>query len=314
MNYCKSLLSKVTIISCTLLITANVYAQHFTTVKNDEGIELRENGKKVFFYQVRPKSIDGKYAKAGYIHPLYSLDEKVLTDDMPKDHPYHHGIFWAWHQIILNNKQIAEGWVDENISWNPVEVDVSKNKKSATLHSEVLWKATVDNKPTDIIKENTKIKVYPATSQYRIMDFDIHLYALIDSLKIGGSDDAKGYGGFCLRLKLPKDISFVSQDKVIEPQETAVVGGPWMNITGSFEGQSAPKSGVIVFCKPTNSGQQPWILRKVTSMQNVPFPGRIPVDLPKKGIELKYRVIIHNGEMSNDEIDKLYKDYTSANL
>ena len=79
------------------------------TVRSNDGVEILENGKKVLFYQVRPKSV-----RAGFIHPLYDLNEKILTDDAPEDHPYHRGIFWAWHQIILNDKNIADGWVGEH--------------------------------------------------------------------------------------------------------------------------------------------------------------------------------------------------------
>jgi len=296
-------------LSLLVFITLPVLAQRFTSVKTEEGIEIRENGKKVFFYQIRPKSVDGKFERAGYIHPLYSLSGNSITDDSPKDHPYHRGIFWAWHQIILNNKRLAEGWTSENISWIPEKVKLKGKKKSATLDAEVLWKSKLENgQTTDIIKENTAIKIYPATDQYRILDFDIHLKPLVDSLKIGGSEDAKGYGGFCIRLKLPKDISFVSQGKTVTPQETAVTAGPWMDVSGSLEGPSLPKSGVIIFANANNS-DQPWILRSVTSMQNVPYPGSTAVDLPASGLELKYRVIIHNGEMTNGQIEKLYADY-----
>jgi hypothetical protein len=291
-----------------LLLAVQANGQHFTSVKTEEGIEIQENGKKVFFYRVRPKTVGGKYARAGYIHPLYSLNGNCLTDDMPKDHPYHRGIFWAWHQVVLKNKQLAEGWIADNISWIPVNVKVKENKTSATLRAKVLWKSAIESKPTNIIRENTTIKVYPATDKYRILDFDIHLYPLIDSLKLGGSDDPKGYGGFCLRLKLPQDIRFVSQGSTIIPQETPVVAGPWMDITGSLEGSSFPKTGVLVFGNNVDANQ-PWILRSVTSMQNVPFPGNMPVDLPKKGWTLKYRVIVHSGEMSDEEIEKLYNDY-----
>src|SRR4026209_413775 len=97
-------------LSCYLVISIDICAQHFTTTRSAEGIEIRENHKKVLFYQVRPKSVDGKYERAGFIHPLYSFNEKSLTEDMPEDHPYHRGIFWAWHQIIWNNKPIADGW------------------------------------------------------------------------------------------------------------------------------------------------------------------------------------------------------------
>src|SRR3954454_278668 len=109
-----------------MLTNTSAWAQHFTTIKSNEGIEILENHKKVLFYQVRPKSVDGKYERAGFIHPLYSFNEKSLTEDMPQDHPYHRGIFWAWHQIIWNNKQIADGWICENISWKPSKIEVQR--------------------------------------------------------------------------------------------------------------------------------------------------------------------------------------------
>jgi len=294
-----------------ILITTIVNGQHFTTIKSDEGIEILENHKKVLFYQVRPKSVDGKYERAGFIHPLYSLNEESLTEDMPKDHPYHRGIFWAWHQIIWNNKQIADGWISENISWAPSKMTVQKKKKSITLQSEMLWKSVLnDSISTPIVKEHTKISVHPSTSQYRIIDFDIQLFALKDNLRIGGSDDQKGYGGFCLRLKLPEDISFVSGDTELTPLETAVHAGPWMNFSGSFDGKDSRKIGIAVFCDNTNPGRlQEWILRKKESMQNVVYPGRRPTLVSKNGLKLRYRLVIHDTNIERSDLEKLYREY-----
>lgn len=296
---------------CLFIINSEAYSQHFTTKRSVEGIEILENGKKVLFYQVQPKSIGGQYERAGYVHPLYSLDEAIMTEDMPEDHPYHRGIFWAWHQIILNDKNIADGWVSEHISFNPKKVNVKSSKETVTIQSLVLWNAELEhNKPTNIVRENTRITVFQSTDTYRILDFDIHLAALVDNLKIGGSDDVKGYGGFCLRLKLPEDITFISENKTIIPKETPVMAGPWMDFTGSFDGGLLPKSGVVVFGYSSGLKDQcPWILRKAKSMQNVPFPGRKPVPLSKKGIRLKYRVIVHKGLMKDEDIDKLYQRY-----
>jgi hypothetical protein len=295
---------------CITLPFSQVYGQRFTTVQSQEGIEVLENGKKVLFYQQRPKSLDGKYERAGYVHPLYSLNEKILTEDLPGDHPYHRGIFWAWHQIVVNDKKIADGWISENISWKPGKVNIKPGKENLLLQSELVWNVKQEHGDSmSIVKENTAITVHKSTEHYRAIDFDIHLSALVDSLKIGGSDDAKGYGGFCLRFNLPKDITFVSGNKVVTPLETAVNAGPWMNFTGSFDGTTLPKNGIVVFCRPSLQNQQPWILRKELSMQNVPYPGRTPIALSKKGWRLNYRVIIHDGSMSNDEIEKLYLEY-----
>src|SRR6266487_281119 len=272
-------------VCCATLLTTIANAQHFTVIKSSEGIEILENHKMVLFYQVRPKSVGGKYERAGFIHPLYSFNEKILSEDMPQDHPYHRGIFWAWHQIIWNNKQTADGWISENISWQSLNVAVYKKNKSVTLDSEMLWKSLLDNNMLiPIVRENTKIRVHQSTSQIRIIDFDIQLFALKDSLKIAGSDDEKGYGGFCLRLKLPEDISFISGGTEVIPLETAVHAGPWMDFTGSFEGKDSPKIGIAVFPNDANpTPLQEWILRRKGSMQNSVYPGRTPVELSKNG-------------------------------
>ncbi len=73
---------------CIFFSYTQVYGQHFTTVKLNEGIEISEKDKRILFYQQRPKSLDGKYKRTGYVHPLYSLNENVLTEDFPEDHPY----------------------------------------------------------------------------------------------------------------------------------------------------------------------------------------------------------------------------------
>ena len=293
-----------------ILLTPHLYSQNFEVTRSGEGIEILQQGKKVLFYQQRPKSLDGKYERAGYVHPLYSLNGEILTEDFPIDHPFHRGIFWAWHQIVINNKQMADGWICENISWKPMEVKIKKGKENVILQSTMTWNVNLgQNNSKDIIKEHTKITVHKSTGLYRAIDFDIQLFAMTDSLKIGGSDDVKGYGGFCLRLKLPKDISFVSSDTAITPMETAVNAGPWMDFTGSFDGTLMPKTGVAVFCGQPAADQQSWILRKQASMQNIPYPGRTPVTLPKKGLKLSYRIIIHNGDMSNNDLEKLYKEY-----
>src|ERR1051325_9833474 len=101
MHYHKSTRVKFLVILCWYFIVTplEICAQGFTTMRSAEGVEILENNKKVLFYQARPKSVNGKYERAGYVHPLYDLDENVLTDDSPRYHPYHRGIFWAWHQI-----------------------------------------------------------------------------------------------------------------------------------------------------------------------------------------------------------------------
>ena len=80
-------------------------------VASNEGYEFFEGDSPVLFYQAKPKSLDGKFTRAGYVHPLYDLDGHVLSEDFPTDHLHHRGIFWAWHQLYVGGTQIGDPWI-----------------------------------------------------------------------------------------------------------------------------------------------------------------------------------------------------------
>ncbi len=274
-----------------------------------EGVAITEDGSQILFYQVKPKSLDGLFERAGYVHPLYSLDGTVITEDFPEDHPHHHGIFSAWHQILLNDSMIADGWTSENISWEVTETKTERVEKGIVLDSEVLWKTPDGGTSKPIVSEHITITVHESTGQRRVIDYDFSLTALVDHVRIGGSADNKGYGGFSLRLKLPENINFAARDGDVEPQIEQLAVGPWMNMTGSFDG-TAEKSGVLVFSHPSNPGHpQPWILRKQKSMQNAAFPGKTPVDIGKDGLHFRYRVVLHRDAPGRDAIEATYEEY-----
>ncbi len=273
--------------------------------QNEQGFELYEAGKPVFFYQKEPKLLQGQYICCDYLHPLYSLDGDTLTEESPADHPYHRGIYWAWHQIFIDGKSVGDGWVMQDMSQEVSSVKTEVNKSSSVLTAEVFWKSALWNNNEPFIKGKTLITVYPVDADIRIIDFEISLRALTANVSIGGSDDEKGYGGFCVRLKLPGDILFNSEKGPVTPEVTQVIAGPWMDFSGTF-GTDNKKSGVTLICDPdTPNFPAPWILRKESSMQNIVFPGRQRIDLSTdKELVLKYRVLVHSGELNSVEIEK----------
>ena len=303
MTYLYSMRGIIQLIIILFFISPSI-AQNFSYKKSSEGIEISENHKPVLFLQTKPKSIGGKFERSGYVHPLYDMKGNVLTEDMPEDHPYHRGIFWAWHQVIVNDKKAANSWISENILYQPGKTQVTKSDKNIILTSQQVWKITgSDSAPVNIINEMVRINIFKSKENYRVIDFSILLKPLVDNIKLGGSDDVKGYGGFCLRLDLPESVQFISGDTVVEPKETAVMAGPWMDFT--LNG-----AGLTVFgYKNEPLSKHPWILRKSKSMQNVPYPGRIPVEIPAGGLKLDYRVIVHETNFSKEEIEKLFADY-----
>ncbi len=48
---------------------------------------------------------DTRRSRGCYIHPLWGLNGEVLTDDFPKDHYHHHGVFWAWPHVEIGERE-----------------------------------------------------------------------------------------------------------------------------------------------------------------------------------------------------------------
>src|SRR5262245_34988963 len=70
----------------------------------DKSLGLWEGNQPVFVYNhgpISPTNRPGASGRSGYLHPLYGLDGEVLTDDFPKDHDYHRGLYWAWPHIKI---------------------------------------------------------------------------------------------------------------------------------------------------------------------------------------------------------------------
>lgn len=292
-------------------------AHPIKVTKADQGLLFTEGDMQVMFYQRQVKSLNGKYARANYIHPLYGLDGEVLTEDFPADHLHHRGVFWGWHQVWVGDKQLGDSWAIKDFVWDIRDVKVvTPDSESKALQVEVYWKSPLwtdaDGNQKPFVKENTMIRLYRAEHDMRKVDFEIHLLALEDNLRLGGSEDEKGYGGFSTRIPLPDGLAFIGADGPVEPKTLQVEGGPWMDFSGPL-GPGGKTSGIAILChKSLPNYPERWILRRKGSAQNPVFPGREPVPLSSKTpLVLRYRLIIHRGDVHHVDLDKLQAEYNA---
>ncbi|MFH0757505.1 MAG: DUF6807 family protein [Bacteroidota bacterium] len=283
--------------------------------RDDHGVTLTEHGKPVFYYRKEPKSLTGEYVCNHYIHPLYALNGDTLTEEFPLDHPYHRGIFWSWHQFYADSISLGDDWIMENISHEVTSLQTGTGKAAATLDLDVLWSSALLENRKDFLMEKNLIRVYPSKKGVRIIDFEVALQALIPGVSMGGSDDEKGYGGFCARLKLPDDLAFTSDHGLVIPQNLQLIAGPWMDFSGTF-GPSDEVSGLTICCHPsTPNYPAPWILRQKSSMQNIVFPGRERVELSmERPIVLRYRLLIHEGSAGDLNLDRLQAGFEETHF
>jgi Methane oxygenase PmoA len=278
----------------------NTGAQRFSFIKNKEGVLLTDSGKKVFFYQSKTKSLKGLWGRANYIHPLYGFDGEILTEDFPEDHLHHRGIFWAWHQVFVNNFRVGDGWECKRIGWEPRKIKTTSSDTSARLLIHCYWTSDSLNgkagKRMPFLKEETIVEYKNNGEGTRTIQFLIKLTALKDTVKLGGSEDEKQYSGFSVRFKLPADIRFYSNGKEIIPLQNGNEAGSIVSMKGSF-GNSKTSSVEMELDSLLPPKKQKWILRKEKSMQNIAFPGNsnLIVIAPGRFILLKYKIHLRQG-------------------
>ena len=284
--------------------------------KDAQGYWFAEGDTKVMFYQAERRALpDGQAARSNYFHPLYDLDGTVITEDFPKDHVHHRGIFWAWHQVRVQGKDVQDQWVNRDSYWTVADARPSADARVASLALRVLWESPLftdaAGRRRPFVEEQSLTRVHRAEGALRKIDFHQRLTALVDGVEIGGSNDPKGYGGFSYRVVMPPDIRFTGEQGAVTPIENAVAASPWMDVSGTYG--PAGKSGVTVLTHPTTTGfPQTWILRARSSMQNAVYPGRQLTPIPRdRPVVLRYRVVLHRGELAPDAIRRLQADYAA---
>lgn len=283
----------------------------FLKITNDTAYFTAE-ADTILVYRATETSLNGSFKRANYIHPLYGLEGGVITEDFPEDHPHHRGVFWAWHQLYVGNTRIGDGWELEDMAWDVISMDqIISSESSKTLQTEVLWKSPLwkdekgNKKP--LVKETAHITVHQNGKNFRVVDFQIELLGLEPYMRLGGSGDEKGYGGFSIRMKLPDDVRFQDKDGEVQPQNTPVKADAWLTISGSSKRRVGKTSVTLIPHKGNPGYPNPWILRTKASMQNAvfPHPGAIPISLSTTTpLRLRYRMLIANKPLKNKQIQR----------
>lgn len=275
--------------------------------RDASGYAVAEAGLPILFYQLEPRSIGGRYERSNYIHPLYGLDGEILTEDFPDDHPHHRGIFWTWHQVLVGDVRAGDPWLARRFRWELSEERVLEGGRGVfTRH---VWHSPdFAGGREPILKESAEVLVHPVRDDVRILDFDIRLMPLQDGVRLGGSEDDKGYGGFSVRVRMVEGLRFTAAGGPVEPARQTVAAGDWVDFSADFS-ETGKASGVAVIVHPSSAGYpQQWILRApaTPSMQNPVWPGPEPVDLARgTQTRLRYRLVVHRGHGDEHDLNAL---------
>lgn len=281
--------------------------------ENDGVLHFVDRGRIVMHYQRDPRSQDGEYTRANYVHPLFGLDGETLTQDFPSDHRHHRGVYWAWHQLLVGDKRAGDPWVAKDFLTVVKRAEViDEGPVFATLRIMADWTSPAITDEAGnvipIIEETTVIRVFRATDQNQSIDFHITLKPVLPDVKIGGAENVKEYSGFTVRVKPPQQMKIsIATEKLSD--DGRGIRTPWSDISGLF-GDHEKTSGVAILSHKSLPEFPPrWLLRYY-GMQNVIYPGRHPVALdPKQPLVLRHRLLIHRGNADTAKIAAQQTNY-----
>jgi len=272
-----------------------------------------------------------------YIHPLYGLNGEILTDNAPEDHYHHRGVFWTWPYVGLHqpyDKIVHHDlWASDTalkqrfVRW----LERETTEESATFAVENGWffghaaGFPITENDEKIMKEIVRITVFrPKTDnglRTRAIDFDFVWTPTEKPISLRGNAE-RSYGGLTVRFR-----PFVEPGKTLaEPNAINVItvpSGPttgdlsntplpWADYTSRF-GDGDKRSGAAIFIPKTHPDYPPSWLTRYYGPLCVGWPGvEERTFQPGEEIKLNYRIWIHDGPVTVEQIERAYEEYNSG--
>jgi len=273
----------------------------------------------VFVYNhglVAKPEVTGARKRACYFHPVYGLDGETLTDDFPKDHLYHRGMYWAWPHIKIGDQEydlwsVKAELRQQFVRWLAKET----NAGSAKLAVENGWFAG----EKQLVREQIQIEVHSANAKGRAMDLTLTWTPIDQPLTLWGAE-GKSYGGFNFRFGPRTKTQITVPEKTALPEGVTASAGrisgdllvtrlPWVDFAGNFSGSNG-LSGAAIFVHPRHPDFPPTWMARHYGLVSVGWPGVESRTFPAgEPFTTRYRVWIHRGEIDSQEIQEEYAAY-----
>jgi hypothetical protein len=288
-------------------------AFQFTDLDADS-LKLFDGDQPVFVYnhgvitnEKVPKS-DSRRNRACYIHPVWGLSGEILTDDFPRDHYHHHGIFWAWPHVGIGESQY-DLWMYKDIHQRFVRwLARESGPVVAVLGVENGW--FVGEK--QVMIERVWMTCQHVAGGERSLDLHFAWIPIDQSITLRGAE-GKSYGGLTVRFAV-RDAkkAAITVSKGVTKGDLPEAPLPWADLTYPFAGDSAP-SGAALFIPKDHPDYPPtWLTRHYGPMC-IGWPG---VDgktfAPGRPIQLDYRVWIHKQAVGVENLQQAYDAYLAA--
>jgi len=278
-------------------------------------LRLAEGGRPVLVYNFGdvtnpkvPKS-DFRRTRGCYFHPIYGLDGEVLTDDFPRDHYHHHGLFWAWPHVQIG-EETYDLWERPGMQIRFVRwLGRDAAQASAMLAVENGWFVGKRKAMT----ERVWITAHKASDVARAIDIEA-TWIPVDRPVTRWGREEKSYGGMTIRFAIPRGHSgTITVPSGESKDDLAVTRLPWADLSYPFGGATAAPSGAALMISPSHPDYPPTWLTRHYGPLCVGYPGVAKKTLaPGEPLTLRYRLWIHRGPGMVEDLKEAYDAYVGG--
>lgn len=296
-------------------------------LKEENGkINISINERPVISYQMEevpaPEGSPSYYNRGGFIHPVYSPEGQILTDDFPEGHTHQHAMFFAWVNTQYRGEKV-DFWNQQQETGTIAHLEILDTLSGpvfARIRCKLAHLAKTSTPPTQVITETWDLKVY-ATEGINMFDIEsVHEPITDDTLHI----KKYHYGGMAFRgsgqwfdpeYDAAKDsISLAPAGLVVLTSEgnariAANHSRPnWVDMSAEVDGV---KAGLTLISHPENF-RDPQPVRVHPAMPYFCFAPMVEgaFDLVKGDrYRSQYRIVTHQGDINAEMMDKVAKNY-----
>ncbi len=272
-----------------------------------KSLGLWENDQPVLVYNhgvITSTNAPADRARSSYVHPIYGLDGEVLTEDFPKDHYHHRGLFWSWPHVKVGEQE-TDLWMLTGIR-HQFERWLGREARSANAALGVQNGWFIGDRK--VVEETVWLRVSPATAGGRAIDVELTWLPLKEPLTLRGAE-GKSYGGLTLRFAPRTGETIITTPAGRSKADLPIAHLPWADLSAHFAGANAP-SGAAIFIPPDHPDYPPEWLTRHYGVLCVGWPGvKEQTFPPNKPIHVRYRVWIHRGVPDAGKLKQVYAEY-----
>jgi hypothetical protein len=283
-------------------------------------LEIKVGGRQVFSFVAEPAGLPSPdikpvFLRGGYIHPVFTPQGTIVTDDYPSDHYHHHGIWFAWTKTEFEGKH-PDFWNVGDLTGRVDFVKIGKTWSGpvyAGFTSFQKYVALTGSVPKTALNEEWNVRVYNVGST----DKPYFVFDIVATQECASASplilEEYRYGGMGMRgnreWKDKSKVSFLTADGKTRLDGNAT-RSRWCHIGGSVDGKLV---GIAVLDHPSNfrapaplriHPDDPYFNYAPSQM------GRFEIE-PGKKFVLRYRYVVADGPPDTKLLERLWNDYAN---